>query len=393
MKPERPTWLEIDLGAISSNIRNLRARLQPSCVLMGVVKANAYGHGAVRVAQTAIDAGASHLAVATLGEALELRQASITTPILVLGYTLLDHVAPAIANDVTLTVYDPQMAKALDYHASSLAMKASVHVKINTGMNRLGLRPAECLDYLSHLATYPNLQVAGIYTHFANADEADQSFAREQFKQFQTMLKTLKEARIRPALAHAANSAATLSMPETHLDMVRTGIAMYGLHPDPKSCRLPENFRPALTWKATVAQTHHLESGETVGYGREFMAKCPTLIAVIPVGYADGFPRKPQHWDHVLIKGRPTPLIGRVCMDQSMVDISPLQSSNLTPPNHSPGSLRNRDSSDIRQGDEVVLIGSQNDATLTAEDVAEQIGTNNYDVVSRILSRVPRIYV
>lgn len=361
-------------------------------MLMGVVKANAYGHGAVRVAKTVLKAGADRLAVATLTEAIELRNAAINAPILVLGYTPADLFALAVANDITLTIYEPESAQALNHHAAQQSKRAVVHVKVNTGMNRLGMRPEECLDYLAYLKTFENVNGEGIYTHFATADEADQSFALEQFKRFQTMLTTLEQANLRPSIAHAANSAATLSLPETHLDMVRTGIAMYGLHPDPKSCQLSAEFRPALTWKAQVAYVNRLSPGETVSYGREFTSYESTQIAVIPVGYADGFPRKPYHWNYVLIKGQPAPIVGRVCMDQTMVDISALHpTSNGTPSPHA--KRLDEDLHGIKQGDEVVLIGCQNGTSLSAEEVAEQIGTNNYDVVSRILSRVPRIYV
>lgn len=357
-----------------------------------MVKANAYGHGAVKVAQTVLKAGAGRLAVATLTEALELRNAAIDAPILVLGYTPTDLFALAVANNITLTIYDLESAQALDYQAAQQSKNAVVHVKVNTGMNRLGLRPEACLAYLTHLNTLENVQVEGIYTHFATADEADQSFAIEQFNRFQTMLATLKKADLRPLIAHAANSAATLTLPQTHLDMVRTGIAIYGLDPDPKSCRLSAEFRPALTWKAQVAHVNQLTPGESVSYGREFTSKQTTQIAVIPVGYADGFPRKPQHWNHVLIQGKPAPIVGRVCMDQTMVDISAMRPASDSTPSRQAKRF-DKDTRGIKQGDEVVLIGCQNGTNLSAEEVAEQIGTNNYDVVSRILSRVPRIYV
>lgn len=393
MKPERPTWLEIDLGAISNNIQRLRTLIPPTCILMGVVKANAYGHGAVKVAQTIASAGVSRLAVATLSEAIELRKAAIGVPILVLGYTPTDLIAPALAHDIALTVYDTDSLNALEHRADEQATKATVHLKVNTGMNRLGLRPHECLEFLTHLSTFSNIQAEGIYTHFASADEADQSFAVEQFTRFEKVLAELEAAKLRPPIAHAANSAATLSMPETHLDMVRPGIAMYGLHPDPKSNRLPPEFRPALTWKAQVAHINHLVPGETVSYGREFRAEQPTSIAILPIGYADGFPRKPRHWAYVLLKGEPMPIVGRVCMDQTMIDISSLHSPEEAITSGLTDVAYQEEASVIKQGDEVVLIGQQDNAYLSADAIAEQIGTNNYDVVSRILSRVPRVYV
>lgn len=393
MKPERPTWLEIDLGAISNNVQQLRNRVEPNCILMGVVKANAYGHGAVQTAQAVVEAGASRLAVATLVEAIELRNAKINVPILVLGYTPKDLAGRAIDNDITLTAYDYGLIQAMDRYAASYAKQGIVHIKINTGMNRLGLHPRDSSDYLSYAKTLTNVHVEGIYTHFATADESNQSFAQEQFQRFLELLGSLEATKLRPPIAHAANSAATLSMPETHLDMVRPGIAIYGLHPDPESNRLPAGFRAALMWKAQIAHINRLEPGEAVSYGREFVASRPTTVAVIPVGYADGFPRKPLHWSYILVNGKPAPIVGRVCMDQTMIDISAIYPSQATTPIMPTANRSAKTMPLVNQGDEVILIGWQKDASLSAEDVAEQIGTNNYDVVSRIMSRVPRIYV
>jgi alanine racemase len=344
---------------------------------MAVVKANAYGHGAAESARTVLRAGADALAVATLGEAAALRTCGVEAPILVLGYTPPWQAAEAVRNAVTLTVFDIETAIA---YATSVAAQGSValgvHVKVNTGMNRLGVAPADAPDMLAALRKLGSLHVEGIFTHFATSDEADKRYAVQQFRIFQELLGVLQGYRLRPPLAHAANSAAALTMPDTHLDMVRCGIALYGLDPDADECPLPDGFRPALAWKSMLAQVRWIQPGDAVSYGREFIADRPTFVGVVPVGYADGFPRKPHNWGYVLVGGQPAPILGRVCMDQTVVDLG---ASLLV-------------EKEIRQGDEVVLIGRQGDRRITAEEAAARVGTNNYDIVSRILDRVPRVY-
>lgn len=375
--PSRPTWIEVDTGALTNNVRKLRRRLSPGTRLMAVVKANAYGHGAAETARTLLRAGAESLAVATLDEAIVLRRSAIEAPILVLGYTPPWLAADALRHSVTLTLFDLETAIA---YATTVAAQGSValgvHVKVNTGMNRLGVAPAAALELMAALRKLGSLHVEGIFTHFATSDEADRSHSWQQFHIFQELLNALQQHRLRPPLAHAANSAAALTMPETHLDMVRSGIALYGLDPDANDCRLPDGFRPALAWKALLAQVRWIQPGDAVSYGREFTADRPMLTGVVPVGYADGFPRKPHTWGYLLVRGQPAPILGRVCMDQAVVDLSAAHVVEK----------------EILQGDEVVLIGRQGDRRITAEEAAARVGTNNYDIVSRILDRVPRLY-
>ena len=375
--PPRPTWIEVSRSALTGNVRQLRTLLGADTLLMAVVKANAYGHGAVETARTIAAAGADCFAVATLGEAMELREGGIVQPILVLGYTPGRQANDAAANAVTLTVLDWKTAVELNQTAGEGGARIKVHVKVNTGMNRLGLLPQDVPDFLRSLRSLSNLDVEGIFTHFATSDEFDKRHAEAQFDRFEALLRTLADAGLRPPIAHAANSAALLTMPHTHLDMARSGIALYGLDPDMDQCRLPAAFQPALAWKAIVTQVMCLQAGDAVSYGREFIAAGPMRAAVIPVGYADGFPRRPCTWGSVLIRGSAAPILGRVCMDQTVVDITAIEAT--TGP--------------VAQGEEVVLIGRQGDACLTAEEVSARVGTNNYDIVSRILSRVPRIFV
>ena len=373
--PPRTTWIEVSRAALRNNVAQLQ-RAAPHARLMGVVKANAYGHGAVPVAGTLQAAGVHSLAVACLGEALELRTGGVTLPILVLGYTPAWQAAEAAAAGVTLTVFDAETAAQMNELVAGPA-RLAVHVKVNTGMNRLGVGPAGAPALLAALRALSNLHVEGIFTHFATSDETDRSFAEVQFSRFQAVLACLEAAGLRPPLAHAANSAALLTMPHTHLDLVRSGIALYGLCPDMEQCPLPAGFQPALSWKAIVTRVGALEPGDSVSYGREFVAAQPMRVAAIPVGYADGFPRKPFTWGSVLLRGQPAPILGRVCMDQTVVDVTQIEAA----------------SGPVRQGEEVVLIGSQGAARLSAEAVSARIHTNNYDVVSRILARVPRVLV
>ncbi|MCS6827827.1 MAG: alanine racemase [Caldilinea sp.] len=375
--PLRPTWIEVSRSALVNNYRRLRSRLAATTKLMAVVKANAYGHGAAETARILQTAGADAFAVATLQEALELRAAGIERSILVLGYTPAAHTSLALAHSIALTLFDLETAAVMDAIARAQGQTLTVHLKVNTGMNRLGVKPALAPQMAATLRQFDALRLEGIFTHFATADELDKRHAEAQFTRFRRLLEEMERNGLRPPLAHAANSAALLTMPHTHLDMVRPGIALYGLAPDVEQCPLPEGFRPALTWKTTVAQVSDLEPGEAVSYGREFIASRPMRIAALPVGYADGFPRKPQNWGSVLIHGRPAPILGRVCMDQCVVDVTTIEA----------------DCGPVRQGDEVILIGRQGEREISAEEAGRRVGTNNYDIVSRILARVPRLYV
>ncbi len=373
MRAERPTWLEIDLGAIAHNTRQIKTLLQPHVQVLISLKADAYGHGALKVARTTLHNGASMLGVATVSEATPLREAGISAPILVFGYVPLWQMREAVRQDITVTLYTLESAQALSRAAQALGKTVKVHIKIDTGMSRLGVRAEQVDDILAlvhAIHTLPALTLEGIYTHFATADSADQSHAHRQLTRFQQLLQRLDEQGLRPPLVHAANSAAILSMPEAHFNMVRPGIAIYGMHPSLDVC-LPDGFQPALSFKTQVAQVKWIPAGECISYGCTTITEHPTRIAVLPVGYADGFRRAPRNWGSVLIHGQEAPLLGRVCMDQCMVDVSHIPS--------------------VRMGDEVVLIGRQGHARLTAEQVAERLGTSNYEVVAEILARVPRV--
>jgi alanine racemase len=368
-QPARPTWLEIDVDAIAQNVRTIKALIGPDVRLLAVLKADAYGHGAVKVARTALNNGASYCGVASVNEAVQLRQAGISAPLLVLGYTPAWQAREALLNDITITLYDRDVARAFSRAAIELHAEARAHIKVDTGMGRLGLLPEEVPSFVHSVRDLPGLSLEGIFTHFSIADGADLSYTRWQLGRFQRVLDTLKTYGITFPLIHAANSAALLRLPESRFTMVRLGLAMYGLAPSSAVPLLP-GMRRALTWKTSVAQVKTLPAGSFVSYGNTYQTQKEEIIAVIPVGYADGFRRAPRHWGEVLIKGQRIPIVGRVCMDQSMINVTRVP--------------------DVRVGDEVVLIGSQGDETITAEEVAERLGTINYEVVSVIMARVPR---
>jgi alanine racemase len=368
--PQRPTWLEVDLGAIGHNLRLVRQLLGDQVGVLVVLKADGYGHGAVRVARTALNNGARMLGVACLSEGVVLRRGGIDGAILVLGYTPGWQAREALRHDITATVFDLDTMRAFGQAARDLGRPARVHVKIDTGMGRLGLLLDDVVPVLRQAIEIPGLQIEGIFTHFSVADEADKSYTHLQVQRFEQVLGQLEQEGIEIPLVHAANSAAILSVPEARYNMVRLGIALYGLAPS-QAVPLPSTFHQALAFKTRIAQVKLLPPGSFVSYGNTYQTQDYEHIAVIPVGYADGFRRTPSHWGTVLVRGRRAPIVGRVCMDQTMINVSNIDGA--------------------RQGDEVVLIGRQGNQEITVEEVASQLGTIGYEVISEILARVPRV--
>jgi alanine racemase len=369
LRPGRPTWLEVDLEAIAHNVRRVAEMVGPEVIVLAVLKADGYGHGALRVARTALNNGARYVGVASINEGVMLRRSGITAPILVLGFTPAWQARELALNGLSATVFDLDVAQSLSQAGRELNRHVPVHVKVDTGMGRLGLLPDEVVPFVQSLQTLPHLTLEGIFTHFSVAD-SDPAYTHWQVERFGQVLAALATAGIEIPLIHAANSAAILSLPESHFCMVRLGLAMYGLRPS-LQVPCPPDFRPALAFKTQVAQVKTLPPGSYVSYGNTYQTVGEQRIATIPVGYADGFRRAPRHWGEVLVRGRRAPIVGRVCMDQTMIDVTAIP--------------------DVRQGDEVVLIGEQGEDRITAEDVAERLGTINYEVVSEILARVPRV--
>jgi Alr-MurF fusion protein len=365
-QPDRPTWLRIDLDAIAGNVRALQTFA--GVPLMAVLKGDAYGHGAVRVARAASRAGAYAMAVATIGEARMLRTADIAGPILVLGYTAPWQAHEAARLGLACTVFDHEAALALSAAGVEHDHPLPVHVKVDTGMGRLGLPPAEVGPFLAWMQTLPGLALAGLYTHFADADLPDSDYTSLQHSRFTGLLTALEAAGLRPPLVHAANSAAALRLPNTRFDLIRPGIALYGLAPGP-DIALPPGFQPALSFHSEVAQVREHPAGTPLSYGGAFVTQRPSLIATIPVGYADGLRRSPP-WRAVLVRGQRAPLVGRICMDYALLDVS--------------------DIPDVKRGDAVVLLGTQGAERISADEVAGWLGTISYEVLTSILPRVPR---
>jgi Alr-MurF fusion protein len=365
-----PTYCEVDLSAIRHNLKRLGEYAGHGVRLMPAVKANAYGHGLVEVARAAVEAGATWLAVASPNEGLVLRHAGLAADILVLGMTPPLQAEAAVAHHLSLAVYDADLAEAYAAAGRALGRRARLHVKIDTGMARLGV-PAEAgVAFTRAMQGLNGVHVEGLFTHFATADSADQTFAREQLGRFKEVLATLEAAGARPPLVHAANSAAILALPEAAFDMVRPGIALYGLDPSDE-VPAPPDFRPALAWKSSVAQVKTLPPGRSVGYGRAYFTRGDEQIVTVPSGYADGLRRSAPN--EALLAGRRVPVVGRVCMDQAMLDATGL-----------PG---------VRPGDEVVWIGQQGQQAITAGEVARRWGTISHEVVCGIAARVPRTFV
>jgi len=369
--PPRPTWAEIDLSASYHNIRRICDIVGPQVKVLSMVKAEAYGHGLKAISQTAEKAGASMLGFASLSETLTLEPSDVSIPKLVVGWTPGFLAESAIRNDVACMVCDLETATEFARTAQALGKAAHVHVKVDTGMGRLGFLPDEAVNAITAVASMPGLALDGVFTHFAKADESDPAYTYQQFEKFKRILGEVEARGLHIPIKHCANSPTILRFPEMHLDMVRPGIIQHGLDPsDDVLC--PSDFKPVLTLKTMIASVKVMPPGSRISYGGTYITSDYERIAVIPIGYADGFRRKPNNWGEVLVRGRRAPIIGRVCMDQCMINVS-----------HIP---------EVKLGDEVVLIGAQGDDRIRAEDVAVKLGTNNYETTSMVMARVPRIY-
>jgi len=379
------TWAEISLGAYAHNIRELKRITRPPARLMAVVKANGYGHGAVEVAREALQNGAQYLGVARINEAIPLREAGLSAPILIFGYSPPDLAPILIDYELTQSVYSLSTARALSEQATRKGKKINVHLKVDSGMGRLGFlleaintipndtplnNPVPEIEAITRLA---GLTVEGIFTHFATADSADKSYAELQLDRFMELLNRLQREGLEPPLRHAANSGALIDMPDSHLDMVRPGIATYGLHPSDEINKSRVDLKPVMTLKSKIIHLKKVPPGFNISYGITFQTKNRTTIATIPVGYADGFNRLLSSRGYMLVHGQRVPIVGRVCMDLTMLDVGGI--------------------SGVALEDDVVVFGEQGDEAITADEIAASIGTINYEVVSTITGRVPRVYL
>jgi len=366
-RPTRPAWAEIDLGAIEDNVRAIAATLRKPARVMAVVKADAYGHGAALVARAAVDAGAAALGVATTEEGVQLRRTGIGVPILLLGSTPPEEAEIAVAHDLSVTVFQMEVARALSRAAGRAGTPAKIHLKVDTGMGRIGIPPAAAVALAGEARGLPGIVLEGCFTHFAAADDADLASARAQLEVFRGVLQQLDEAKIPVGLHHAANSAAVMALPESHLDLVRPGIALYGIPPAAHlGNRIP--LRRAMRLRARVTFVKRVTAGAAIGYGHAYRAGRATTIATIPVGYADGYPRLLSGRGDVSLRGRRLPVAGLVSMDQCMVDAG---------------------ETSIRVGDEVELWGQE----MPVEDVAERAQTIAYEILAGVSRRIPRVFV
>lgn len=364
----RAVWAEIDMNALEDNIRNIKSCIKGNAKFCAVVKANAYGHGAIEVAKKAVEMGADYLAVAVIDEAIELRKAGFTTPILILGATPLESAALLVDYDITQAVFTIEQAKAISAEAMRRGKTAKVHVKVDTGMSRIGVRPEVAGEFAREISELPNITVEGVFSHFALADVKDKSFAHKQLDNFKLALGKIEEAGVKVAIRHIANSAAILEMPEAHFDMVRAGIILYGLWPSDEVEHVIE-LKQVLKLCAKVVYMKTLHEGESISYGCTFTAKRESRIGTLPLGYADGYTRLFTGKAQVEFNGKRAPIAGRICMDQCMADFT--------------------DIPEINQGDTVVLYGSD---TLTTDEAAGWLGTINYELPCMLAPRVPRLY-
>lgn len=366
----QPSRVEIDTDALAANARLIRNWLGAQISFMAVVKANAYGHGAVAVARTVLRNGVDCLAVANLPEALQLRQAGILAPILVLSYVPVAAVSAALQHDIAIALYDRRQIPRFEQAARQAGGKLKIHIKFDTGMGRLGILPAEVMALTRDLRPCEAIQLEGVYTHFSAADEDSLHTAR-QLAAFEELLATMREAGCSFQYAHAANSAAISQRVAGSLNLARPGLLLYGLKPTGR-ISAPDfaHIQPVMSWKTVIAQVKTLPPGSPVGYGNSYHTRGSERIAVLPVGYADGLRRSPRTWRQVLVRGRRAPLVGRVSMEKTTINVS-----------HIP---------EARAGDEVVLLGKQGGEHISADEVAAWLGSINYEVLTTILPRVPR---
>ena len=366
------TWVEIDLDRLEGNYRRMQSLVGDGCRILCVVKANAYGHGAVKAAQVLEQAGCDWFGVSNLEEARQLRRGGVTRPILILGGTPCEYAAILAQDDITQALYDAEQAKALSAAAVAAGVTVKAHLKLDTGMHRIGFNAETQREQAAACCRLPGLAVSGVFTHFATADadgDPDGSFTRRQYERFVDAIAALEKEGVRFAVRHCCNSAAAVTRPEYRMDMVREGILLYGLAPSAEVGA--DGFLPVMSMKARVTMVKSLAPGDGVSYGQIFRASSPMTVATVPVGYADGYWRA-YGKGYVLLNGRRAPIVGRICMDQMMVDVTGL---------------------DVKVGDTATLFGEDGDETIPVEMLSSMAGTIAYETVCAIGRRVTRVYL
>lgn len=371
MKYKNRPWAEINVENLRENFRNIKSLTKEGTKVCAVVKANAYGHGSVQVAKILIEEGADYLAVASEGEGIELRQAGIKTPILCLGYVPEVVYEEAIANELDITIYSLEAAEKLSKEAVRLGKNARVHIKLDTGMSRLGFQVEDATaDAIENIAGMPGIELVGVFTHFAKADEKDKTFTEHQYSGYMKIVSEVEKRGIQIPIKHVCNSAGTMDMPQYHMDMVRPGIILYGLYPSDEVMKERLALKPVMTFKASVSHVKYLEAGRGIGYGLRYVTDKTTRIATMPIGYADGFTRMLSGKISVKVNGTIVPVVGNICMDQSMLNV---------------------DAVETKVGDEVIIFGEDSDARV--ERLAQALGTINYEIVCMVARRIPRVYL
>ena len=374
------TWAEISLDAIKNNISEVRRITEPSAKVYAVVKADAYGHGVFQSSKVMLQNGADGLCVAFSDEAVQLRMSGIDAPILILGYTPKEEMERVVEHDIMPTVFDLDSAKNLSREAERQNKTVRIHIKIDTGMSRVGFVFCEdeevnkkTEETIAEIAKLPNIFIEGAFTHFASSDEKDRAFTDLQFGRFCSLMKRLEAAGINIPTKHVCNSAGIIQFPEMHLDMVRAGIVLYGCYPSDEVDKSKINLMPAMQLKAKITNVKEVAAGVPVSYGRTYTTSAPTKIATVPIGYADGFSRILSGKAKMIAGGKIYPVIGRICMDQCMIDVTGVNN--------------------ISVGDEAVIFGKAGNSEITVSSVAEQMGTINYELLCLIGKRVPRVYI
>lgn len=367
-------WTEVNLDAIAYNLHSIRTAVGEKVKILAVVKADAYGHGYREVAKTLLENGADAFGVATIDEAIQLRRQKAEVPILILGHTPPSRAADLVKYGITPTVFDRALPTALSREAEKQGKSADVHIKLDTGMSRIGFSCDEAgLNEVLAISRMEGIRIQGIFTHFARADETNRDHTLVQFRKFMDMVQALEEHGLYIPVKHVCNSAGIMEFPEMHLDMVRPGIILYGHYPSNEVHRQRLTLRPAMELKAVVTHIHKVDKGTPVSYGGTFAAPRVMDIATLPIGYADGYPRSLSNRARVLVGNQFAPIVGRICMDQCMIDVT--------------------DVNTVAVGDEIILFGRRGDNEITVEELADSIGTISYEMLCVIGKRIPRVYL
>jgi alanine racemase len=367
----RPTFCFIDLDALRWNFRQIRERVGPAVKILAMIKANAYGHGAPAVAQALAAEGCEAFGVATLEEGVELRQAGIRAPILILAGVYPEQVDQFVQNTLTPVLHELETLRKLDTALHDRGATLKIHLEVDTGMGRIGFLAAEIDSWLPELSKLKSVELEGIFSHFSEAESSNEQYTETQLKNFLCVVDRLRHAGLLTPLVHMAKSAALITVPASHLAIVRPGLILYGIYPSPDMAK-DIALKPLLTWKTRIIQLKRLSKGASIGYGRTFVTGRQSLIATLPVGYADGYQRVLSNCAAVLVRGNRAPVVGRISMDLTTIDVTDIRG--------------------VKQGDEVVLLGRQGSAEISVDEMAAWSNTISYEILTSIGARVPRIY-